>query len=525
MNTVCAIFTKCMDARLAGALAIAILLAMAPGCGQQTEAKLADEPAAPKTAPAPAKKSVETAQAPPAEKPAQAPPQEPVQIAQAPAAEKTAQAPVKKAAVPAQTPPAEKAGGPAPAIMSPERVYNFGEMDNGNKVEHDFIVRNTGDAELTITAVKTSCGCTAAKPEKNKLAPGEEAAIHTTLSLRGRQGKQKKTVTVSSNDPKQPKYLLTIEGQAIAAILTHPLAANFRDIDGSVAHTQTIELTAKKEGLTFNIESIETTGTLDLDTSWETVVEGKQYKLFIATKAGAEPGPAKMGQVLINTDNPEHKRIQVSATVSVVGPLKVSPQRLTLFPSRAPGGKATLNISVLPGTVKEFSITEVIVPDPSITYELLEPKVGYAIRLRDVVHDKALKGKEVIIKTDAEAMPEIRVPIDVRDPMPKRMRNGRAIARPGQKTRQLTPAQAGSTRNRVIPKRAAPAKTKAAPAKAAPPKKEAAPAKAAPPKKEAAPAKAAPPKKEAAPAKAAPPKKEAAPAQATPAPSKEEEKN
>ncbi|MGE5498695.1 MAG: DUF1573 domain-containing protein, partial [Syntrophothermus sp.] len=66
-------------------------------------------------------------------------------------------------------------------------------------VEHDFVVTNDGDAQLVITEVRASCGCTAAKPEKNTLEPGESTKINVKFNTIGREGHQLKYVDVLSN--------------------------------------------------------------------------------------------------------------------------------------------------------------------------------------------------------------------------------------------------------------------------------------------------------------------------------------
>ena len=47
-----------------------------------------------------------------------------------------------------------------PNIEMLETSYNFGEIQQGESVAHDFILKNTGDADLIISAAKGSCGCT-----------------------------------------------------------------------------------------------------------------------------------------------------------------------------------------------------------------------------------------------------------------------------------------------------------------------------------------------------------------------------
>jgi hypothetical protein len=101
-----------------------------------------------------------------------------------------------------------------PKIEMLETIYDFGEMLQGESVTHDFILKNTGDADLIISAAKGSCGCTVPEWPKTPIAKGEEAAIKVTFSSAGRSGKQNKTVTLVTNAIPNTK-VLTINGNVI----------------------------------------------------------------------------------------------------------------------------------------------------------------------------------------------------------------------------------------------------------------------------------------------------------------------
>ena len=101
-----------------------------------------------------------------------------------------------------------------PNIEILETRYNFGEIQQGESVTHDFILKNTGDADLIISAAKGSCGCTVPEWPKTPIAKGEEAAIKVTFNSAGRSGKQTKTVTLETNAIPSIK-VLTITGNLI----------------------------------------------------------------------------------------------------------------------------------------------------------------------------------------------------------------------------------------------------------------------------------------------------------------------
>jgi hypothetical protein len=101
-----------------------------------------------------------------------------------------------------------------PNIEMLETSYNFGEIQQGESVTHDFILKNTGDADLIISAAKGSCGCTVPEWPKTPIAKGEEATIKVTFNSAGKSGKQNKTVTLVSNAIPNTK-VITINGNVI----------------------------------------------------------------------------------------------------------------------------------------------------------------------------------------------------------------------------------------------------------------------------------------------------------------------
>lgn len=103
----------------------------------------------------------------------------------------------------------------APVMVVNEKTHDFGDIQQTSKAECDFIITNEGNANLIIRKVKASCGCTAATPQKTVLAKGETTSIHVAFDPRGKSGRQSKTITVITNDPKQSNVLLRIQGNIV----------------------------------------------------------------------------------------------------------------------------------------------------------------------------------------------------------------------------------------------------------------------------------------------------------------------
>ncbi len=100
----------------------------------------------------------------------------------------------------------------APVVQFDETTYDFGTTSPDKVIEHVFTLTNAGKSNLYIRKVGASCGCTAVQPAKTTIAPGESTQIKTVFNPAGRDGNQKKAITVITNDPKRSKTILWLNG-------------------------------------------------------------------------------------------------------------------------------------------------------------------------------------------------------------------------------------------------------------------------------------------------------------------------
>src|SRR5438067_3608194 len=81
--------------------------------------------------------------------------------------------------------------------------------DDKQAIGH-FTYLNTGKTPVKFKSVKASCGCTAAQTQKDQVPPGDKGEITATFTIGDRTGTQVKTVTVETDDPANPKTVLTL---------------------------------------------------------------------------------------------------------------------------------------------------------------------------------------------------------------------------------------------------------------------------------------------------------------------------
>ncbi|RAI83745.1 DUF1573 domain-containing protein [Algoriphagus yeomjeoni] len=80
-----------------------------------------------------------------------------------------------------------------------EKSIDFGDITQGDKVEHTFELTNTGSTPLIISNVAVTCGCTATSWPKEPIAPGKSSEIKVSFNSAGKMGKQNSVVRIYSN--------------------------------------------------------------------------------------------------------------------------------------------------------------------------------------------------------------------------------------------------------------------------------------------------------------------------------------
>jgi hypothetical protein len=86
-----------------------------------------------------------------------------------------------------------------PAISFKEVYYDFGDIKQGEVVEHVFEFTNSGDSTLLLQKAYSSCGCTIPTYPKEGIAPGQSGKITVKFNSEGKMGLNNKIITILSN--------------------------------------------------------------------------------------------------------------------------------------------------------------------------------------------------------------------------------------------------------------------------------------------------------------------------------------
>lgn len=102
-------------------------------------------------------------------------------------------------------------------ISFSEMEYDFGTVEDGEMVKHTFKFTNTGEKNLVLFDVKSTCGCTV--PEdwpKHPIEPGESGEVKVIFNSNDRVGAVNKSIRIEANT-NPTVSTVKITGEVIAA--------------------------------------------------------------------------------------------------------------------------------------------------------------------------------------------------------------------------------------------------------------------------------------------------------------------
>lgn len=91
------------------------------------------------------------------------------------------------------------ASADAAVISFEKESYDFGKINQGEKVAYSYKFKNSGKSPLIILNATATCGCTVPEVPKEPIKPGAEGEIKVVFDSNGKSGLQDKVITVTSN--------------------------------------------------------------------------------------------------------------------------------------------------------------------------------------------------------------------------------------------------------------------------------------------------------------------------------------
>ena len=312
-------------------------------------------------------------------------------------------------------------------LATVDPVADLGTVVKGDSATHAFVLRNTGDAPVTIERVTSSCGCTVAEFDET-IPPGGEGTVRAELDTLMVNGSGSSSIEVYVAGQEAPAATLRLDYNVITKLLAHPGYARWiyvqHEVEGTLGQTVYAE-----DGADFEVVSVESpmpaiAVTFREATPEERVedFEGRQWRVEPTLDSEAPVGPI-VGFLTVHTTHPDQKVMQIPVSGFVRPALFVEPQRGDFGALDADGTKRGV-FHVRNFATDPIALTgaETDVPGVSARIEPIEEgrKYDVVVELDTVAMEKGDFAGKLRLTTDSDKVPALTVDL-----------SGTVVSRPG----------------------------------------------------------------------------------------------
>lgn len=307
--------------------------------------------------------------------------------------------------------PALLAQAPAqdPVIRFEKIHHDFGRISSDRKVSAKYKVTNAGKAFLSITHINPSCGCTSTMLGKWSLAPGESSELEASFDPKGTRGLVRKSIQVTSNDPKNAVVTLTMEADVGQEIMPSTTSVFFTEVPRATPRKAVVRL-ASGNGQQVQVTEVKIPGAPyftsavrpeGLDAILELTFDGRKVP----------PGQVRgVEAITLRTTSPNQPLLSLSAQWELKSYVTSKPDRVTWVEPAGKDLKSALVLTHAEG--KAFALTGVKSSSPLVKVEGLGRKSATAHDLQVILSGSAKAGslnERLTFTTDLAEQPEVEV--------------------------------------------------------------------------------------------------------------------
>ena len=251
--------------------------------------------------------------------------------------------------------------------MFEKRTHDFGVVARGAEVRYRFKLTNLYKETIHISDVRTTCGCTAAKPTKRTLRSREEAYIEATMDTQRFSHRKDSNLIVTFDAPTYAEVHIPVTVYIRTDVVLSPGAANFGAVDRGKETVRKISVAyAGRDD--WAIRDVRATNkNLAVKVVQTNRGEGRvNYDLLVSLKSSAPVGSLR-DQIILVTNDKNSPHVPVLVQARVEGDVTITPSPISLG-TLSPGQKKTVNI-VVRGK-KPFAIEEIDCASPVKTFKV-----------------------------------------------------------------------------------------------------------------------------------------------------------
>ena len=138
----------------------------------------------------------------------------------------------------------DDAARPLPRVQVDQEEYDFGRMERDSKLKHTFVVKNIGEAPLTLKEVATTCKCTIGSLRDGQVPPGGWTEVVLEWTALTNSSSFRQSATIETNDPRRPRITLTVFGKVFYAHSIVPQTLVFSGVGAESTRTERAKIYA-----------------------------------------------------------------------------------------------------------------------------------------------------------------------------------------------------------------------------------------------------------------------------------------
>lgn len=333
---------------------------------------------------------------------------------------------------PAQRVPAPRAGaastnvplavpGKKASLVFSEKHHDFGKIVDVDEQTAVFKFTNTGDKVVKILDKKATCGCTVPDLAKTEFQPGESGEIAVSYNARGKHGKQNQTVTLTTDDPGEPRVQLTISAEVMPLVSIEPAIVQFGQVNKGQEKTARVTVTGRMPDFKVTDATLSASDKMKIQiiSTEPTMVDGQPgAKVTLELTVPANHPVGRISQTgTLRTTESRREIMNFTALGEVLGDLAANPGRIALGNIK-PGSEFRGELKLLSRSGKPFKVISAKADAPvdqqmdvKVTPDPATGATEYTLEISGVAPAKTmlLRG-ELLVETDVPDEKDVRLP-------------------------------------------------------------------------------------------------------------------
>jgi len=283
--------------------------------------------------------------------------------------------------------------------------FDFGEVPEGTKVKHSFVLHNKATAQLSIASIRSSCPCLSSRVASQRVPPRGSTVVEIVLDTHELVGPACYSTILTFRNRREP-IVLRVHGNVFSpSAVFSPGRVDFGEVLWRTGSAKTIVVLNKdRPSARWKIISA------DADSPYVAATYASDSGRLTCTLSPHSPlGPFQCILKVKSVKSGQNSVIQIPVSASVVGPVKAVPRRLFL---------GTVRVDTR--CEKRFSLVKV---DPSFArslasfacskgIDLIRPGEQNCVFSAKIVAppEPGVFTGEIVLTDDTEEAPPLRIP-------------------------------------------------------------------------------------------------------------------